>query len=116
MGFLSRQTQPPCARDVEEALHLSHPTVSGLLNRLEKKGFVELRPDEQDHRCKRIYTLPKGHECRTLMHNTMEQIEERLVLDFTPEEREEFSSLLDRAIQNMGGRICRHPNKEESKE
>ena len=34
--------------------------MSGILSRLEKKGFIELRPDPADKRCKRIYVLDKG--------------------------------------------------------
>ena len=35
MGYLVHQKEPPCPRDVELEFHLSHPTVSGLLSRLE---------------------------------------------------------------------------------
>ena len=60
MGFLSRQAEPPCPRDVEEAFHLSHPTVSGILSRLEQKGFISLQTDPTDRRCKRIHIQPMG--------------------------------------------------------
>ena len=112
MGYLSHSTTPLCPRDIEEAFHLSHPTVSGLLSRLEKKGFVELRTDQQDRRCKRIYVLPKGKECHEKMHQTIESIENRLVSGFTPEEQQQFEVFLDRAIANMGG----DPHKSKSKE
>ena len=62
MGYLAHQPQPPCARDIEDHFHLSHPSVSGTLSRMEKKGFIALRPDDRDRRCKRIYILPKGME------------------------------------------------------
>ena len=42
MAFLAhRGEQPTYAKDVEAEFHLSHPTVSGLLSRLEQKGFLE---------------------------------------------------------------------------
>ena len=63
MGCIAHCAQPPCPRDVEEQLHLSHPTVSGLLSRLERKEFLALRPDPTDRRCKRIYILPRGRDC-----------------------------------------------------
>ena len=113
MGFLAHRKSPPCPKDIEEAFHLSHPTVSGLLSRMEKKGFVELRPDENDRRCKRIYVLPKGIECQQQIHQSILKIEQQLVSGFTPEEKQLFGDLLDRAIANMG--CCSHPNhKEES--
>lgn len=113
MGYLTHRADPPCPRDIEEAFHLSHPTVSGLLSRLEKKGFLELRPDEKDRRCKRIYILPKGRQCHETMHQTILSNENRLVQDFTEEEKSLFSDLLNRAIANMGGGPCHHDSKEE---
>ena len=116
MGFLAHRQQPPCSRDIEEAFQLSHPTVSGLLNRLEKKGFIEFRPDTEDRRCKRIYILEKGHQCNALIHQTIEDNEQRMVKDFTPEEREQFYAFLERAIANMGGSPCQRRHKEEHKQ
>lgn len=112
MGYLAHRKDPPCPRDVEEVFHLSHPTVSGLLSRLEQKGFIALRPDEKDRRCKRIHILPKGEECLELMHNTIADNEERMVRGFTQEERERFAEYLRRAISNMGA-SPHHPPKEE---
>lgn len=116
MGFLAHQKQAPCPRDIEAEFQLSHPTVSGLLSRLEQKGFIELRPDPDDRRCKRIYVLPKGHECQEMMHSIIVTNERRIVEDFTEEEREQFASLLHRAITNMGGNPCRRKHKEVIKE
>ena len=45
MGFLAHCENPPCARDIEETFHLSHPTVSGLLSRLEKKALRQIRKE-----------------------------------------------------------------------
>lgn len=118
MGFVSHAPQPPCPRDIEEAFQLSHPTVSGLLRRLEKKAFLELRQDPQDKRCKRIYILPRGEACNQHMHESMEAIEEQIVRNFTEDERELFAQFLDRALSNMGGTLRRphHFPQERSKE
>lgn len=116
MGYLAHCKEPPCPRDVEEVFHLSHPTVSGLLSRLESKGFVELRPDPNDRRCKRIYMLPKGWECRSVMDDTISKTEQRIVRDFTPEEKEQFGALLLRAIRNMGADPESFRHKEEREE
>ena len=108
IGYLSHRETPPCARDIEETFHLSHPTVSGLLSRMEKKGFLEFRPDPEDRRCKRIYVLEKGWDHIEQIHRVIRENEERIVRDFSEEEKAQFAAFLERAIQNMGGHCCHH--------
>lgn len=116
LGFITHASAPPCARDIELAFRLSHPTVSGLLSRLEKKGFLEFRPDETDRRCKRIYLLPKAVELNEAIHKAIEANEARLVQGFTPQEQAQFRDYLIRAIHNMGGNPGKRKfHKEENK-
>ena len=115
MGFLAHRAhrkEPPCARDVEDEFQLSHPTVSGILSRLEKKNFVEFRPDPSDRRCKRIYVLEKGWEHIEQIHRIIQESEERIVDGFSEEEKQQFADFLERAIRNMGGSPCHHKEEE----
>lgn len=112
LGYLSHQPSPPCPKDIEEAFHLSHPTVSGILSRMEQKGFIALRPDPGDRRCKRIHILPRGMECHQTIYATILTHEEHLVQGFTPEEKALFTDFLQRAAANMGVSPC-HPNPKE---
>lgn len=116
MAYLAHAKHPPCPRDVEAEFQLTHPTVSGLLSRLEQKGFVALRTDPEDRRCKRIYVLEKGQQCHELMHQTILKNEQRMTEGFTDEERRIFSELLQRAIRNMGGDPTPRRCKEEERE
>lgn len=116
MGYLAMRETPPCPRDIEEEFQLSHPTVSGLLSRLEKKGFISFRPDEDDRRSKRIYISPKGRACNETMYRILQENEVKMVRDFTEEEQTQFASLLERAIANMGGSPCRRNHKEEKEQ
>lgn len=115
MGFISHQKTPPLAKDFEQAHQVSHACAAGILSRLEKKEFIEFRTDPTDKRCKRIYILPKGEACNQHMHEAMDSIEHRMMADFTPEEQEQFTRLLDRAITNLGGTPRRRHCKEETK-
>ena len=112
MGYLIHSREPRCPRDVEKAFHLSHPTVSGLLSRLEQKGFVELRTDPEDRRFKRIYLLPKAWQLDERISRTLEENERKMTDGFTQQEREEFAAMLQRAIHSMGGDL-RCPGEEE---
>lgn len=113
VGFLIHSETPPCARDVEAFFNLSHPTVSGILSRMEAKGFIELRPDEHDRRIKRIYPLEK---CRALNDRIRDMIldnEKQVVLGFTQQEEELFKEFLQRAIDNLGQKVQHDPTKRE---
>ena len=116
MGFLAMQKDPPCAKDIEENFNLSHPTVSGILSRLEKKDFIEFRPDQQDKRCKRIYMLPKGSDCNERIYRTIQENERLIVRGFSQEEMAQFADLLTRAANNLGCAPQLHFDKEEQEE
>ena len=116
MGFLAMQKDPPCAKDIEENFNLSHPTVSGILSRLEKKDFIEFRPDQQDKRCKRIYMLPKGTDCNERIYRTILENERLIVRGFSQEEMAQFADLLTRAANNLGCDPQLHFDKEEQEE
>lgn len=42
-------------RDLSRAVSLAHSTVSGIVDRLEKRGMIERRVDEEDRRITRIF-------------------------------------------------------------
>ena len=101
IGYLVRCQTPPCAKDIEERFHLSHPTVSGLLARLEKKEFIALQEDPEDRRRKLVYILPKGQQCDEAMRAVIQSGDEKVLEGFTPEEGEQFQSFLYRALHKV---------------
>ena len=113
LGYIAHRKTAPCSRDIEEEFRLTHPTVSGILSRLEKKDFIEFLPDEADRRCKRIHLRPKGKEFIEAIHRTIGETEKQMVQDFTEEEKDQFFAFLSRAITNMGGDPCHRKHKEE---
>jgi len=101
MGYLAHRDEPPCAKDIEDRFHLSHPTVSGLLARLEKKEFIALREDPEDRRRKLVYILPKGYECIETMDAVIQSGDKKIVEGFTPGEEQQFREYLFRALHNV---------------
>lgn len=102
LGYLARhEGQPLCLRDLEAQFDLTHPTVSGILSRLEAGGYLELRADEHDRRYRRIFLLPKGAEAHRHMAVAIGHMEERMVSGMTPEDRQRLCGLLTLAIENL---------------
>ena len=101
IGFVAHSPEPPCARDLESAFGLTHATVSGLLSRMESKGFIALTPDPKDRRVKRIHLLDKGNACCREICQRVRETEQLLADGFTEEELACFRGFLTRAIQNL---------------
>ena len=57
-------------KDIEKALSLKNPTVTGILKRLDEKGFILAVPSNQDKRCKNIYPTEKAYDIQKKMMNT----------------------------------------------
>lgn len=54
--------------DLADSLHVSRPTVTTMLKRMESTGMVERRPDETDSRITRVYLTEEGRRLGQLMH------------------------------------------------
>ena len=109
--YLTHSPAPPCARDFETAYGLSHATVSGILSRMESKGFIELRPDPVDRRIKRIYLLEKGQACSQEIASHIRDTERAMADGFSAQELELLRGFLHRAIGNLSQ--VNQPNREE---
>ena len=111
IGYLAHSPTPPCARDFETAYGLSHATVSGILSRMESKGFIEIRPDPDDRRVRRICLLEKGHACSQEIIRHIRDTEQSMAEGFSPQELALLRSFLKRAIGNLSQ--ANQPNREE---
>ena len=101
LGYLAHCGAPPCAKDIEDRFQLTHPTVSGLLSRMEKKGFIVQKPDPEDRRRKLVCLKPKGLECTQALGAVIKENDETLLQGFTQEERAQFRDYLVRAMHNL---------------
>ena len=102
LAFLySRGSRDTTFSDVQEFLNVSHPTVAGLIRRLEKKGFVRVTVSDEDHRARLLHL---ESEIRDRLASTVEptrKMEELLTQGFTETERKQLSSLLSRVYENI---------------
>lgn len=97
-------------KDIEKRFNLTHPTVSGLLQRLEAKGFVTCIPDPDDRRYKRVAITPSAREIQAEICRHIQSIEQTMIAGMRDDEVETFIRLLDMAAEN----IIAENQKEES--
>ena len=88
-------------RDIERDFHFTHPTVSGLLQRLAVKGYLSSEPSSEDRRCKQIMVTKRALEANQQVLDQLAASEKRLVSDMSPGEIAQLKSFLDRMIQNL---------------
>ncbi len=88
-------------RDIEKALSLKNPTVTGILKRMEEKGFVMILPSEKDKRCKNVYLTEQAYDIEKKMEAVRRNIDKNLTLGMTKREVEALQKVLNRVLYNV---------------
>lgn len=88
-------------RDIEKALSLKNPTVTGILGRMEEKGFVMILPSEKDKRCKNVYLTEQAFDIEKKMEAVRRKIDKNLTLGMTRREVEALQKMLNRVLYNI---------------
>ncbi len=83
-------------RDLAEALHIAPPTLSRMLQSMEKNGVVERRDDEADQRLSRVYMTDAGRTVAREMRAAMADHIPVAVAALSDDERVELARLLDK--------------------
>lgn len=91
-------------KDLEEFFDIKHPTVSGILQRMETAGFVELHPSQTDRRCKVICLTDQAMDVVSAAITHIENTEATLTRGMTEAEVTEFRRLLQISANNLG--VC----------
>ncbi len=86
-----------------EKTHLDRPTVTGLIDRLERDGWVERRLDPEDRRSLRIFLTPKAMEHRQDLLAVYDEVNGFFLQKFSPEEWQRFQEFLGRLRDDESG-------------
>ena len=88
-------------RTIETTLHLKNPTVTGILNRLEGKGFVARVADPRDRRVNIVCLTDKALALHEKVVATAEKTEGILLEGFSDAEKEQLARLLGKMYANL---------------
>lgn len=75
------------------------PTITGLLDRLEKEGWIERKPDKRDRRSLRIYLAPRAIQLKEPILKLFEETNQKFLNRFSQEEWDQMQSFLVRLEQ-----------------
>mgnify|MGYP000064839127 CR=1 FL=1 len=88
-------------KDIEHHFNLQHPTVSGILKRLEKHGFIRTEVNKADRRAKNIFITEKAALVDTRAKKHQALMEETFVKGFSVREIETLRAYLKRVLINV---------------
>jgi DNA-binding MarR family transcriptional regulator len=85
-------------KDLANALSIEGPTLTGLLDRMERAGFLERRGDPEDRRSVLVYLTNKGKQIGPEVTSLADMLDQNLRIQFSKEEFNLFISILDRIV------------------
>ena len=89
-------------RDLENASHVTHPTMTEILKRLEKQGFISCHPGTKDRRYKCVSTTEKATQLLEEMVEVDKQIFAKLCTGLSGEQISSLIAMTDVMIENAG--------------
>ena len=92
--------------ELSRQLRVQPATITKMIQRMEKAGFVERRPDPDDQRVSRVYLTAAGQAIREDVQQVWRRLEEEAFAGFPEEERvllrRFFLQIRDNLVQASG--------------
>ena len=102
LGYLHfTDKNPVIQKDIEEHFHISNPTVTGILNRLEQKGFIERKQSLKDKRVRTIVLTKKEQDLHEDIENQICLMESKFENALGIEKQKQLLEILKELAQNL---------------
>lgn len=99
LGF--RKEEKTSLKDIEEHLQVTHPTVVGIVKRLEEKGFVITESDSVDRRVKLVFITEKTKGMIQNIDKRGKMMDKKLLKGFSDQEIRELRRMLSIIEHNL---------------
>ncbi len=88
-------------KDLAEQMDITAITLTGLLDRMEREGWVERRADPDDRRAKRIYLTEKVAPVTKELRSLAREVRKSALQGLSEAEQQQLMSLLIRVRSNL---------------
>ena len=99
--LLNRPDRITIQRDIEDFFEIKHPTVIGILQRMESKGFIVSEVDPQDKRQRIIRPTDAAFKLAKNIEDHRLVAEERMAAGMTEEEIDCLKQMLYKVYKNI---------------
>lgn len=86
-------------KDIANCIHRTKPTVTVLIDKLEKLGYLKREASDEDSRCKYIVLTQKGKDFQSTFEKISKDLNEMLYKNLSPEESELIEKLLRKVLK-----------------
>lgn len=83
-------------REIADRLQLENSTISGVLERMEKKNLIERQVSKKDRRYIEVVLTDKGASLKDDVLRTVEQFNDDVMTVFSPEEQDILKKSLEK--------------------
>ena len=84
--------------DVEKYFSMTNPTVTGLVQTLEKKGLIERKINPNDSRSKILCPTEKTMKMKNLLYKLGDELEKKFTSVLNPDEKKTLMQLLKKLL------------------
>lgn len=92
---------PLCPAILADDMHCERPTMTGLIDRLEKQGLVQRNSNPKDRRSHTILLTDKARSMISIMARTFAETRSQALAGFSDQESELLLHYLERMVQNL---------------
>ncbi len=101
LAFLTSRGNQATQKEIEDFLEVSHPTVVGLVSRMEKKGFLVTWTYKADKRNKIVSLTDKAISVSEDMRSVVEAKDKALLNSLTQQQIEDLINTLNIIYKNL---------------
>ncbi len=99
--FLYSEEGSLSVNTLAQKVHRTQPTVTVLVNKLEKLGYVKRIKDDQDQRITMVHLTDKGWELQPIFNHVSEAVNQKVYGNLNEQEQEHFEELLERVYSGL---------------
>lgn len=101
LNFIEERGGSVTQKSLERHFSVSHPTIVGVVSRLQKKGFITIKVDESDRRNRIITLTDQAVEAAAHLKSGWEQMTLDMFQKFSAEDLNVFNRMLDTLEENI---------------
>ena len=86
-------------KDIANSIHRTKPTVTVLVDKLEKLGYIKREASDEDNRSTNIVLTQKGEDFKVIFEKISNELNKMLYKNLSPEESELIEKLLRKVLK-----------------